>query len=292
MKVIIEYPDDFPISEPLRTVFTKRLNLLFDDSYNSWSMAHSEMLGKLFVLRREMQKSIWYPPVISRILKTHPAEPFPEWLTCPERPVMQGSPVPEPIDGILSLEELLCWKNIEFRFLENLPPDARDAGLEMASRILGIHIYYDKTNGTVSDAFTADDDTGTQLAINKIADALIPSPPVSSDPSVRIPEVAPAQLCPFSLPKRIGAITKYWSHEDRKRLTHTIKHHAEMAALGAFVIGLVFGFLIDTTNGHSTRNYERSGQTIPQVEALHPARPLAGVQPLDGAQPPVIPSQS
>ena len=296
MKVIIEYPDDFPISEPLRTVFTERLYLLFEVHHYSWSMSHSEILEKLFVLRHEMQKSIGYPPVSSRRMETHPADPLPAWVHPPGKPIMQDSSLPEPIEGILSLEELLCWKNIEFKFLDDLPPDARDAGLEMASRILGIHIYYDKTNGTVSDPVTADGGTNTQWTIDQIADALIPSPPVSSDPSVRTPEVPPAQLCPFSIPKRIGTLTKGWSHEDRKTLTHTIKHHVEVVALGAFVIGLVFGFLIDATNGHAARYGEGSGQLFPQVAYTHPTQRMpsahAVVQPPAGVQPPAISSRS
>ncbi|MCR1347360.1 hypothetical protein NRY68_16545 [Acidithiobacillus ferrooxidans] len=253
MKVIIEYPDDFPILEPLRTVFTERLYLLFDAHYVAWSMSHSELLEKLFVLRHEMQKSIGYPPVISHLLKTHPADPLPAWLPPSGKPVMQGSPVPESIDGILSLEELLCWKNIEFRFLNDLPPDARDAGLEMASRILGIHIYYGETDNTAAagdtalDVFRTDNHVVTQATASKIVETLTSLSPALSDGSMT-PEIAPLQLCPFSIPKRIGTLTKYWSHEDRKRLTHTIKHHIEVVALGAFVIGLVFGFLIDTTD--------------------------------------------
>ena len=311
MKVIIEYPDDFPISEPLRTVFTERLYLLFEVCRPSWYLSDGEISEKLFMLRQEMQKSIGYPPAMPHSpVPSHSPEAYLEesrpspWHAPKERPtlVASRSSSSESIEDILSPEELLCWKSLEFLSLNDLPPDARDAGLEMASRILGIHIYYDKTNGTVSDPVTADGGTNTQWTIDQIADALIPSPPVSSDPSVRTPEVPPAQLCPFSIPKRIGTLTKYWSHEDRKRLTHTIKHHIEVAALGAFVIGLVFGFLIDATNGHAARYGEGSGQLVPQVAYTHPTQrmpsvhagvqPPAGTQPPAGVQPPVISSRS
>ncbi|MBU2773324.1 hypothetical protein HMI48_05210 [Acidithiobacillus ferrooxidans] len=302
MKVIIDYPDDFPISEPLRTVFTERLYMFFEVRRPSWYLHHGEILEKLFMLRQEMQKSIGYPPAIPHSpVPYHSPEAYLEeprpspWHAPKERPTLVASRSSESIEDILSPEELLCWKSLEFLYLNDLPPDASDAGLEMASRIFGIHIYYDKTNGTVSDAVTADGGTNTQWTIDQIADALIPSPPVSSDPSVRTPEVAPLQLCSFSLPKRIGTLTKYWSHEDRKRLTHTIKHHIEVTALGAFVIGLVFGFLIDATNGHAARYEELSGQQpVPQVTYTHPARLIPfipvhqndKVQPLAGVQPP------
>ena len=303
MKVIIEYPDDFPISEPLRTVFTERLYMFFEVRRPSWYRSHGEISEKLFMLRQEMQKSIGYPPAIphspvpSHSPEAYLEEPRPApWHAPKERPTLVASRSSESIEDILSPEELLCWKSLEFVSLNDLPPDARDAGLEMASRILGIHIYYDKTNGTVSDPVTAGGGTNTQWTIDQIADALIPSPPVSSDPSVRTPEVQPAQLCPFSLPKRIGTLTKGWSHEDRKRLTHTIKHHVEVAALGAFVIGLVFGFLIDATNGHAARYGEGSGQLVPQVAYTHPTQRMpsahAVVQPPAGVQLPAISSRS
>ena len=317
MKVIIEYPDNFPISEPLRTVFTKRIGLFFDASYNTWSMSHNEMLEKLFAIRCDVQKSIGYPPAIPHSPEAYLEEPRPSpWPAPKERPRFVASSSSESIEDILSHEELLCWKNILFIFLGDLPPDARDAGLEMASRILGIHIYYEIDNTAINNGdleWSAADDNGAtqQVTANNIAEAFSSLPPAWSDDPMP-PEISPAQLCPFSQPKRIGTLTKGWSHEDRKILTHTIKHHVEVVALGAFVIGLVFGFLIDATNGHAARYGEGSGQLVPQVAYTHPARlmpsipvhqddnvqtlgriqPHAGVQPPAGGQPPVISSRS
>jgi hypothetical protein len=106
-----------------------------------------------------------------------------------------------------------------------------------------------------------------------------------------------SSLCPVSSPKRISMLAKNWSAGDRKLLTGTIRHHIEVAVLGAFIVGLVFGFLIDTTNRYAPA----IGQTVPQAESLHPLKQTPSIrvyqkgvlrQDHGAAQFPVAPSQS
>lgn len=217
-QIIIDYPDDFPISGPLRAVFTERLRTFFDGC-STWSCSSDGSLPeKLLKLRKEMQESIHYPPQDkSNVLGNE----------C-------GVIEPCAISFIALPEELLSWKGLQAKSMKDLSPIVRNAGLEMASRILGLQIHYGET------------DVSNQEAEPECADLSVDGWPW------------PAQLCPFSLPKRIGVLTKNWSAGDREKLIHVIKRHVETAALAAFVIGLVLGLLVAASGHPHHKTYNRS----------------------------------
>ena len=184
---------------------------------------------------------------------------------------------------IFTPEELFAWEGLKYTPMRDLPFDVRDAGIDMASRVLGISLQYIGTDASEKRDWTSacnipsiDDDTPT-------IDGNIT--PIASS------------LCPVSSPKRISMLAKNWSAGDRKLLTGTIRHHIEVAVLGAFIVGLVFGFLIDTTNRYALA----TGQPVPQTESLHPLRPIPSIrvhqndvlrQDHGAAQFPVAPSKS
>lgn len=250
-QLIIDYPEDFPISGPLRAVFTERLKTFFEGC-NTWSCSSEGSLPeKLLKMREKMQKNIGYPPS--------------------ESASESGVPLDAREKKIVLPEELLSWEGLQAKSMEELSPIVRNAGLEMASRILGLQIRY----GRPDECFQV---------------ASIHNP--ESDPSVSRVERWPAQLCPFSLPKRIGALAKNWSYEDREKLIHIIKRHVGIAAFAAFVAGMVFGVVLTpsgtvviTPPGYHHDTYAERSYSAPHHQGLSPSAPIA--RPL----PSIAPSQ-
>lgn len=241
--IIIDYPNDFPISGPLREVFTERLKTFFTGR-DTWSCSSEGSLpDKLLNLRLKMQKNIGYPP----------SEPAPEL----------GVPLDAREKKIVLPEELLSWEGLQAKSMEELSPIVRNAGLEMASHILGLQIRYGRPDECFQVATSIHNE---------------------SDPSGSHVEWWPAQLCPVSLPGRIGVLAKNWSIEDREKLIHVIKRHVGSAAFVAFIIGLVLGLVIGSPNdGPSTSQEAGYGtghisytQPVPAVLAprIHAAPPV------------------
>lgn len=69
-ELIVTYPEAFPITGPLRDVFTERLKTFFK-GYDTWPCSQDESLPeKLLGLRREMQESVGCPqatPTLSTV---------------------------------------------------------------------------------------------------------------------------------------------------------------------------------------------------------------------------------
>lgn len=221
------------MTEPSRAVFTERLKTFFEGC-NTWSCSSEESLPeKLLKLRREMQESIGYPPLESAkaIARMHAGLPE-------ERIFADGhfeSDVQVDDHGmrttikIVPPEELLSWKGLQTKSLEDLSPIVRNAWLDMASRILGIGLRYDfavplhpKDGQSASCVDTLPSDWGKHIA-----------------------------LCPFSTPSRLGILTKGWIAEDVQTLRHTVHRHMAVTAAIALIAGIVIGTVL-TPSGNTT----------------------------------------
>jgi len=209
-EIIIEYPEKFPITEALRAVFTERLQTLFNGC-NIWACSvESSLPEKLFNLRLEMQKSIGYPP---------------PW---PDADMLQ--PEMQTIKTVIPPEVLLSWKDLQTKSIQDLPPAVRDAGLDLASKVLGVHIRYGQSTHLDVDNLPVDEGS-------------FQSP--FCKPSI------PQALCPFTNPGVISELTKTWSAEDRAQLRHQIIGHSLIAVGVAFIVGMVLGAAI-TPSGNTT----------------------------------------
>jgi hypothetical protein len=254
-ELIIEYPDAFPISGALRAVFTERLRTFFK-TCDTWSCSSEGSLPeKLLKMRKEMQESIGHPPskTAAAIARVHAGL----------QPDRHESDIQVDSWGAVSAtekvvlpEELLSWEGLQARSMEDLPPIVRNAGLEMASRILGLQIRYGS-------------------AINSEAEGQ--------------PGFIPQALCPFTGPGAgiISDLTKTWSPADRDRLRHQIEKHVVGAACIAFILGMVLGAVltpsgskttvITPADGYHAKAYaeERSYSAPPSQSALtaHPLMP-------------------
>ncbi|MHB1660221.1 MAG: hypothetical protein ACYCRF_13125 [Acidithiobacillus sp.] len=244
--IIVEYPEIFPISGALREVFTERLKTFFQ-ACDTWSCSHDgSMPEKLLKLRREMQESIDYPPV-----RCTPAVAEDEWgfPTLLER---GKDPESLHVQTLVSPEVRLSWKGLQTRSMEKLPPAVRDAGLDLASRVLGVHIHYGYPK---------------------------PEEPLPDDWQYEPEFVAPVRaqpLCPFTQPGVISELTKNWSAADRIRLRHHVTRHVGMAAVAGLIVGMALGVVISQANmphygGESRHQHALSFVPNPQ--------PLAGVRP-------------
>ena len=226
-QLIIHYPDDFPISGPLREVFTERLKTFFEGC-NTWSCSSDGSLPeKLLKLRKEMQESIGYPP--SELGPSESDVHVDEWGALP----IAGN------TKVVLPEELLSWKGLQAKSMKDLSPVVRNAGLEMASRILGLQIHYGY-------AFLANSaDRSLRLRINWVGTTALDLDEAEQ------PGFIPQALCPFTRPGVISNLTKTWSPIDRARLRHQVKKHVAIAAGVAFIVGIVLGAVL-TPSGNTT----------------------------------------
>ena len=201
-KIIIEYPEAFPVTGPLREVFTERLRTFFDGC-STWSCSlEGSLPEKLLKLREEMQESIGYPPSLPSNLKE------------------DGFGVIEPcaISFIVLPEELLSWKGLQVKSMKDLSPIVRNVGLEMASRILGLQIRYGGTESHPARDEQADGEENPQN-----------------------PQLIPAMLCPVAPPGRIGALTGGWSDREAHILQRSVHRHMAGAAIVALIVGIFLG---------------------------------------------------
>lgn len=252
-QLFITYPDDFPISGPLREVFTERLKTFFTGC-NTWSCSSEGSLPeKLLKLRLKMQKNIEYPPSESE-------------SDAPTSDVHDKGKVVLP-------EELLSWEGLQTKSMEDLSPIVRNAGLEMASRILGLQFRY-----------------GTATMMD-----------MDNDGEVQ-PGFIPRALCPFTQPGVISNLTKDWNPADRARLRRQIEKHIGITATIALIVGMVLGAVL-TPSGTvviTPPGYHHDATAERSYSALHPqglspsapiARPLPSIAPSQiGIAPQDIPS--
>lgn len=265
-QLIVIYPKDFPITGQLCDVLTERLKTFFKGC-DTWSCSSDGSLPeKLLKLRKEMQESIGYPPSESGT---------------PESDVDEWGALPITGNGKVVLpEELLSWKGLQAKSMQDMSPVVRNAGLEMASRILGLQIHYGNS-GMVN---WADRSLGLQIRWGTTA----------LDEAEQ-PDFIYPSLCPFTQPGVISNLTKTWSPTDRARLRHQVKKHVGIAAFTAFVVGLVLGAVLtpsgNTTvitpssrsqpsgyhhEAHAERQYDapHAVASIPQPILLQPAGPV------------------
>lgn len=224
--IITEYPESFPIKGPLLEVFTERLKTFFN-ACDSWSCSHDGSLPeKLLTLRQEMQKSIDYPPMhCTEVVR--PANAFrsseakdcrlDEWVETPS--IIGEDPEDLHVRTLISPEVRLSWKGLQVHSMEYLPPAVRDAGLDLASRVLGVHIYYGYQETLQGEDWDGNPD----------------------DPQPH-PLVEP--VCPFARHGPISKLMKNWSPADRGRLSHHVRRHIGIAAVIGFIIGMVLGALM------------------------------------------------
>lgn len=269
-EIIVEYPETFPISSPLREVFTERLKTFFQ-ACDTWSCSHDGSLPeKLLKLRREMQESIDYPPMRKTALAPDNV-PLDEGEFSPVR----EDPEARHVRTLVSPEVRLSWKGLQTRSMEKLPPAVRDAGLDLASRVLGVHIRYGRPelcfehrkNAPVSADLSASPlpallaATGATLVPEALAGAS-----ALHDWQYESECVAPAKtqsLCPFTPPGATSELTKNWSTADRARLRHQIQRHIGMAAIAGLIVGMVLGVVISQANmphyggGYSAQRQDR-----------------------------------
>lgn len=261
MKIIIEYPEAFPISGPLRTVFTERLKTFFEGC-NTWSCSSEGSLPeKLLKMRKEMQESIGYPPSLTAAsVARMQAGLQPDPGNCHESDIQVDSwGAVSATKKVVMPEELLSWKGLQAKSIKELSPIVRNAGLEMASRILGLQIRY---------GIDMDNDGEVQ------------------------PGFIPRALCPFTQPGVISNLTKDWNPADRARLRRQIEKHIGIAATIALIVGMVFGVVLTpsgtvviTPPGYHHDTYAERSYSAPHHQGLSPSAPIA--RPL----PSIAPSQ-
>ncbi|MDA8378698.1 MAG: hypothetical protein M0Z50_17030 [Planctomycetia bacterium] len=140
--LIITYPEAFPITGSLRDIFTKRLQVLFDVYAGAWVFREKTLPEKLFQLRGEMQESIGYPPVMPHTPGKARRRVRPSTPACPS--IAQDSDDAECIEDVFSPEELLVWGGLQNLSIYELPLTVCDAGMDMASRVLGISLQYNE----------------------------------------------------------------------------------------------------------------------------------------------------
>jgi hypothetical protein len=290
-EIVIEYPEKFPITGPLREVFSERLKTFFKGC-NAWSCSSEGSLPeKLFGLRIEMQQSIGYPP------------PWPNAdMLHPERQV---------IGAIIPHEELLSWKGLQTRSMEDLPPIVRDAGLDLASRILGIQIRYE--------AVESADSPLTKESLHRLFSDMPtfnPGQPQGGTPGQPQPQQDPLgdlswtpkpihtpALCPFTNPSIISELTKTWSIADRTKLRHQIQKHVAVAAGIALIVGMVMGVILTPTGSNHTviySGYPRhtsvqvglESAPIPAFIAPRQVTPTPAVTGANSVPPPPMPSRN
>lgn len=251
-QIIIDYPDDFPISGPLRAVFTERLKTFFEGC-NTWSCSSEGSLPeKLLKLRLKMQKNIGYPP-------SKPSAPESD----------EGGELGNGKETVVLPEELLSWEGLQTKSMEGLSPIVRNAGLEMASRILGLQIRY-----------------GTAIHNDEGQPGFIPQ-----------------TLCPFTRPGVISNLTKDWSPADRARLRRQIEKHTGIAATIALIVGMVLGGVLTpsgtvviTPPGYHHDTYAERSYSAPHPQGLlqpaeRPAPQPSPSAPIARPLPSIAPSQ-
>ena len=299
-QLIVDYPEDFPISGPLRAVFTERLKTFFEGC-NTWSCSSEGSLPeKLLKMRKEMQESIGYPPSLTAAsVARMQAGLQPDPGNCHESDIQVDSwGAVSATKKVVMPEELFSWKGLQAKSIKELSPIVRNAGLEMASRILGLQIRYgeaDASDGQPDGVTMVSDQDPEPGCTGLSVDGLHPA------------KGLPAQLCPFSWPKRIGVLTKNWSYEDREKLIHVIKRHVGIAATIALIAGMVLGGVLTPSGtvvitppgyhheAYAERQYDapHAVASIPQPilsqpagPVLQPSRSALVVQPAKGASVP------
>lgn len=276
-EIIVDYPEIFPIGGPLREVFTERLKTFFQ-ACDTWSCSHDGSLPeKLLKLRREMQESIDYPPMRC----TEVLQPWEdEW----EPSIIGEDPEALHVKKLISPEVRLSWKGLQTRSMQELPPAVRDAGLDLASRVLGVHIRYGYQKP--EEALPASADTGASALHDWQSHGWQYEPKCVA--SAKVPS-----LYPFTWPSVISDLTRNWSTTNRARLRHHIKNLVGMAAFAGLVVGMALGVMISQASmphyGSGSRHQHtlsfapnpqpfRSALTAPSVQAVTPL-PQGRIQP-------------
>ena len=226
----VTYPDDFPLSDSLRCVLTERIKTLFEKQ-GILSSDDRSLAEKLVDLRKEMRESIEAPYSSPPFFSAYP-------------------------------EEHLSWKGLQTKSLDDLSPSARDAGLKMAGRILGVELHYH-----------------------------VPDDDVLADDAV-LPSAHPVKLCPFAKPGRIGELVAEWHGDDLHRLRRSFDRHLVTALAVAFIAGLGLGTSLPPMGGTTPRHHGRqilypSGPTFVPNSASLPNEPAQRSIPHAGGQPSV-----
>ena len=235
-EILIEYPDVFPISGPLREVFTERLKTFFQ-ACDTWSCSHDGSLPeKLLKLRREMQESIDYPPVRKTALAPDNV-PLDEGEFSPVR----EDPEARHVRTLVSPEVRISWKGLQTRSMEKLPPAVRDAGLDLASRVLGVHIRYGRPDACFEHRENA---------------------PVSADADHDM-----------GTTQRFAGGTENRSLEDRARCLRSARKLVGIATVAGLIIGMALGIVVSqTTMPHHGGGYSAQRQARFYAPLAQPSR--------------------
>lgn len=236
-EIIVEYPAIFPITGPLREVFTERLRTFFQ-ACDTWSCSHDGSLPeKLLKLRREMQESIDYPPVRKTALAPDNV-PLDEGEFSPVR----EDPEARHVRTLVSPEVRLSWEGLQTRSMEELPPAVRDAGLDLASRILGVHIRYGRPDACFEYRENA---------------------PVSLGTSQRFAGSA----------RRYAEDPKIRSLEDRARCLRSARKLVGIATVAGLIIGMALGIVISQASmPHHGDGYSAQRQARFYAPLAQPSR--------------------